>query len=67
MLKHIWIAVNILFFTIIIFPQENFVFENFSIPQGLSNPTINTIIAIANIANLIFPFLNIFMFTIILP
>jgi serine phosphatase RsbU (regulator of sigma subunit)/ligand-binding sensor domain-containing protein len=24
--------------------QENFVFENFSIPQGLSNPTINTII-----------------------
>ncbi|MCH7964374.1 MAG: SpoIIE family protein phosphatase [Bacteroidetes bacterium] len=44
MLKHIWIAVNILFFIIIIFPQENFVFENFSIPQGLSNPTINTII-----------------------
>ncbi len=27
-----------------IFAQENFVFENFSIPQGLSNPTINTII-----------------------
>ncbi len=24
--------------------QKNFVFENFSIPQGLSNPTINTII-----------------------
>ena len=24
--------------------QENFVFENLSIPQGLSNPTINTII-----------------------
>jgi serine phosphatase RsbU (regulator of sigma subunit)/ligand-binding sensor domain-containing protein len=24
--------------------QENFVFENFSIPQGLSNPNINTII-----------------------
>jgi len=44
MLKHICIAVNILFFTIIIYPQENFVFENFSIPQGLSNPTINTIV-----------------------
>jgi serine phosphatase RsbU (regulator of sigma subunit)/ligand-binding sensor domain-containing protein len=27
----------------IIFAQENFVFENFSIPQGLSNPTINCI------------------------
>jgi signal transduction histidine kinase/ligand-binding sensor domain-containing protein len=26
-----------------IFGQENFVFENFSIPQGLSNPTINCI------------------------
>jgi len=26
-----------------IYSQENFVFENFSIPQGLSNPTINTI------------------------
>jgi serine phosphatase RsbU (regulator of sigma subunit)/ligand-binding sensor domain-containing protein len=26
-----------------IFAQENFVFENFSIPQGLSNPTINCI------------------------
>jgi len=27
----------------LIFGQENFVFENFSIPQGLSNPTINCI------------------------
>ena len=26
-----------------VFAQENFVFENFSIPQGLSNPTINCI------------------------
>ena len=34
-----------LFFTqpTIVFAQENFVFENFSIPQGLSNPTINCI------------------------
>ena len=30
-------------FPTFIFGQENFVFENFSIPQGLSNPTINCI------------------------
>jgi ligand-binding sensor domain-containing protein len=44
MLKHIWIAINILFFTIIIFPQENYVFEHFSIPEGLSNPTVFSVI-----------------------
>ncbi len=44
MLKHIWIAVNILFITIIIFPQENYVFEHFSIPEGLSNPTVHSIL-----------------------
>ncbi|MBK7631162.1 MAG: SpoIIE family protein phosphatase [Ignavibacteriales bacterium] len=29
--------------TNVLHAQENFVFENFSIPQGLSNPTINSI------------------------
>ena len=43
-------SVTQLFFVILSFvlttsnyAQENFVFENFSIPQGLSNPTINCI------------------------
>jgi len=43
------LSVNLILFTIFftlstsVFGQENFVFENFSIPQGLSNPTINCI------------------------
>ena len=44
MLKYIWTVVNILIFTIIIFPQENYVFEHFSIPEGLSNPTVFSVI-----------------------
>jgi len=40
MLKHICIAISILLFTNNIYSQENYVYEHFSIPEGLSNPTV---------------------------
>ena len=43
MLKNICIALNMLLFVINIYPQQNYVFEHFSIPEGLSNPTIFSI------------------------
>jgi ligand-binding sensor domain-containing protein len=44
MLKYFCITLNLLLFTIIIYPQENYVFEHFSIPEGLSNPTVFSIL-----------------------
>ncbi|MGB5895677.1 MAG: two-component regulator propeller domain-containing protein, partial [Ignavibacteriaceae bacterium] len=44
MLKHICITLNILLLVNNIYSQEDYVFEHFSIPEGLSNPTVFSVI-----------------------
>jgi len=44
MLKHIYLTISIILLAINIFSQENYVFEHFSIPEGLSNPIVHSIL-----------------------
>ena len=44
MSKHICLTICLFLFTINIHSQENYVFEHFSIPEGLSNPTVFSVL-----------------------